>query len=427
MVLLLCTACSQDVIDNSPTGTSGNYIAFNPLTERSTTRAEVTDNTNFNNFAVWAGTDFATPPLVLTNEFVYKVGNTWTYEPAALWSGNTMDFFAYSPALSSYVTDVNATIGAFKYTVPEENAPGRIMQEDLLVAYRNDVPSSGGDVALQFQHALSRAVFRAKSGVPGINLIIKRVTLNNLYSKGTLTLTTAGIPETGGFTYQDDHSSPVTLWTDLDARKDYDVAITKDVTAHTDNTAILVTNTMTQLHRDADAAMIMPQATSLATITDNVVANEANVFYLTVAWTLSTTPNASSTITNFPVVFPDTSEPIIFEAGRQYTFDITMTEANGIKLLTLNPSVSDWKQYEDNTGPIEPISVPYAVGDIYGDPQNGLLVYETNDDITTGQGTAVTKLATNLGVILTAKNKASVEKLMALATTKGFLYVFNVK
>jgi hypothetical protein len=71
-------------------------------------------------------------------------------------------------------------------------------------------------------------------------------------------------------------------------------------------------------------------------------------------------------LTNFPIVFPDTGDPITFAQGWQYTFDITMTAANGIKVLTMKPTVTPWSQYEDNTGDVEPIPVPTKPSSLIG-------------------------------------------------------------
>ncbi|MDR0893917.1 MAG: hypothetical protein LBN06_01245, partial [Prevotellaceae bacterium] len=59
LALLLLTGCSQDIIKDSPNTHSGKYIAFNPLTGKSDTRAEVVNNDNLENFAVWAAESLA--------------------------------------------------------------------------------------------------------------------------------------------------------------------------------------------------------------------------------------------------------------------------------------------------------------------------------------------------------------------------------
>ncbi|MDR0893918.1 MAG: fimbrillin family protein [Prevotellaceae bacterium] len=414
LTTLLLAACNQDVMVNQSPGTnSGKYIAFNPLTGRSDTRAEVINNDNLENFATWAAASLpaaTTDDFVLNDELVYRQSdNSWTYEPPALWSAATMDFYAYAPALSKNVTTKFAAASStIAYTVPKETTAGQILQEDFLIARSADV-ASGGDVTLQFQHALSRAVFRAKSAVKDINLVIKKVTLNNLHASGTFDFENpvgiSKIPAFGDkpstFEYDETHATPVLLWTPTDdATTDYDVAITEDTYAPVgaedsySNASILITNTMTQLHRNADALMILPQTTDVYSKTPS-----STGFFISVTWALASNPKDTVT-TEFPVLFPDTGSQFAFEAGRQYTFDITMTNENGVNVIKLRPEVSDWQLYDnEDDGKEDVIPVPrYVVGDIYlgedgaGSPTDGLLVYATDG---AGKATKIAMITPN--------------------------------
>ncbi|MDR1004871.1 MAG: fimbrillin family protein, partial [Prevotellaceae bacterium] len=319
LVMLLLAGCSQEVVINdSPNARSGKYIAFNPLIEKSDTRAEVITNDNLESFAVWAAGELPalTENLVLNDVLVYRnKENKWVYNPEVLWSASTMDFYAYAPALSTNVKSTFAPNGStITYTVKQEKNKGVINQEDFLVAYKKKVDRNAGTVVLQFQHALSRARFEARSGVEGVNLIIKKVELHNLKAVGDLDFENAGIPSSGGFTYDDiNHTPLVTLWTNQRSPINYDVARTRD--SGESNSFIMVDNTMTQIHTDANALMVLPQQTVLAVI-DQSNGNVTNIngedtnpssgdepFYISVVWALSTNPSQEMT-TNFPVLFP---------------------------------------------------------------------------------------------------------------------------
>jgi hypothetical protein len=89
--------------------------------------------------------------------------------------------------------------------------------------------------------------------------------------------------------------------------------------------------------------------------------------------------------TNFPVLFPGLDTKLEFEAGRQYTFHITLTKEDGVSFIQMTPEVSDWNLYGDHEDSGEtPVPVPrYSVGGMCTDKT---LIYETN----TG-GTVITK------------------------------------
>jgi hypothetical protein len=417
LAMMLLAGCSQEVVINdSPNAASGKYIGFNPLTERSDTRAQLIDDDNLENFAVWAAPDLSAvssdADYTLQNVLVYRDEATWTYKPSVLWPATSVDFYAFAPGLSKNVLRpmlFPLYTPTLTYDVPVENEAGKIKQEDFLIAKKSDATSAGGTVTLQFQHALSRVVFRAKSALEKTDLLIYKVTLHNLYSQGTINFSTADIPEDRSFRaankYADDDHDPLfTLWTNLEDRQNYDLPITQDATGAGSSayTPVMVDNTMKQIHTNANALMVMPQTTTLATIntgTGAVTNDAAGAFYITVNWALSSDP-LNDRDTSFPVAFPDSKattggtgkgtdlfdpKPLAFEIGRQYTFDITLTEESGVNIITMKPQVSDWDDFTtitDGTTDTDGTEIPvphYSVGDVYDpDPTD-----DTTDNPTT--------------------------------------------
>jgi hypothetical protein len=455
LAMLLLASCAQDVVINdSPNKESDKFIAFNPLAEKSDTRAQLIDDDNLENFAVWAAADLtnvnSADDYTLQNVLVYRDGMSWTYKPQVLWPANTLDFYAIAPGLSRNIVNGvlfpgGGTNEYFDYLVPRETEDGKMLQEDLLIARRSDVASTGTAVTLQFQHALSRVVFRARSAVEGANLIIRSVTMNGLYGRGRLDFSTADIPENQSFRaagkYSDDDHDPAFIqWTNHASKESYEVAITQKHLS-SDFTPVMVDNTMRQIHTNANALMVMPQQTVLAVI-DNNTGNVSNPgsseaeypFNIAVYWAPSTDPD-DLRYTYFPVSYPDSKtttgssgdgtdlfdpKPIAFEMGRQYTFDITMTHKSGVNFITMQPQVSDWDDFStitDGEPPVDtPIPVPhYSVGDVYDrdptddstdDPETDavILVYDTD------KNGKPTKLAyfrnTAISITLTGKEVA---------------------
>ncbi|GHT06666.1 hypothetical protein AGMMS49525_15170 [Bacteroidia bacterium] len=207
---------------------------------------------------------------------------------------DSVDFFAYSPASSVNVTTglkqapsvtiPPATGPEIKYTVPGWN--GVDQQEDFMVTKSVDLTfASSPTVQLNFKHALSRIVFKAQNQNKNKTYLIKELALSKLKSKGTLNI--------------------------LDS---------------VPNAALSLYGTV------AEVATTPADATYLyATIVE--------VDYLT-----------NDTVNKRQVVFrlhdpANKAQGIVFEAGRQYTFLLTLG-LDGAEIAFSIPAVADFNRKE---------------------------------------------------------------------------------
>jgi hypothetical protein len=360
LLLLTLTGCSQTEIVPKDV-TSGKGIRFQPVTEKAmNTRASVTTYNNMNDFRVVASTVGASDFDYIENFLFDRVivskndDNTWSYYPIVLWPSAATEgsFFAWSPARSPHATFASHPtegLGDYMiagdpylhYEVPDDiTATGMQLQEDLLVARQYDLAATEPTVAFQFQHALSRVVFRARSEMPNMNFYIKEVQLCNVYSEGYLYMNDSNIPESGPFEYTEPYGEPYFdgMWGDLETRKDYTVSLPGGSVYIPYATA--VPGAFTSLHASTNALMVLPQTTTYygTKITESATKPAADKLLVKVTY------NAAGSTVADKVVFLNVCKPgtidqdFVFEMGRQYNFDITLTDVG----ITYDVAVVNW-------------------------------------------------------------------------------------
>ncbi len=251
---LSLTACVNDeTIEMNP----GNAVAFRPSTENST-RANVTTSNTIQDFKVWGyykasnsqpDDDYIT---FMDGQEVERSGSEWVYSPVRFWpSSGPVDFYSVSPA------DVTANITKeakqiVDYTVETDPA----QQTDLLYAVNMRCLRSGKDdgVPVNFRHALSQVVFKAKSTNKSIEVEIGSIKVSAM-GKGTFTFpneTTTAINLSNTDTEDDETFGQWTLSTAGKVWNEYHIDLsaspktvpsdgtTVDVTSATDGTALLL-------------------------------------------------------------------------------------------------------------------------------------------------------------------------------------------
>ena len=203
---MFVTACSDQQVVQLKTG--GQEISFRLQggMPETTTRALATTTDNLEAFVVY-GTDNV---LAVTNDLLFKgvtvarqLGSTspavFTYAPKVYYSDGATNagFFAFAPVSANIVNNslnyaTFFTSGAsFDYTVPAPDGSGDAIQEDLLVALTAPVTPSATPVSLEFKHALARIFVTAENETPD-PVIIKSLTLKNLYRTGRLAINLSG-------------------------------------------------------------------------------------------------------------------------------------------------------------------------------------------------------------------------------------------
>ena len=157
--MALVTACSNDEIEKI---NLGSEITFN--TSVSTRAAEMTTD-KLSEFNIWADAE-GYKQLFINGEKATKPANAnyFSLGRAIFWPSEvaSIQFWAVSPADVTVTTsDLKPQIPNFTPAVEAEN------QVDLITAYTKAMRSGGTNVNINFHHALSQIVVRAKAGVDG--------------------------------------------------------------------------------------------------------------------------------------------------------------------------------------------------------------------------------------------------------------------
>ncbi|MDE5701770.1 MAG: fimbrillin family protein [Bacteroides sp.] len=153
---LFAVSCSNDEIEQV---NRGPEITFNTAV----TRAAVETTTSLKEFKVWAQADGYTGTMLIDGQVATKVTdkNYFEISDPVFWPSDVakINFWAISPAtMSIAVNKQNPTIENF---TPATNPQD---QKDLIVAYKEALRSNGTSINLEFNHALSQIVVKAKRG-----------------------------------------------------------------------------------------------------------------------------------------------------------------------------------------------------------------------------------------------------------------------
>jgi hypothetical protein len=352
--ILLLSACGQDETTQN-LANSEREVTFSAHAKKgSRTRvAETTtsDILNFNVFAIWTNNGKPLDNLAPAAVSRLNASSPWDYNPKQLWpKSDKIDFYAFSPndgTVSPNYSSANYTNMSIDYTVPAIGS-----QQDLLVAVNDEVHCANpGTVSLRFQHALSRIQLKARSAIVGSDITVYGVSFLNLKSSGTLALNSTNIPKTGGFNYDDGNPNrvPKVLWTSPATPANYEFDLTSNVaTVENDGYGNVIVG--------ADALMVLPQLTALGgaqpiesedipgfddlsdlSVTDPTDGN----FYIKIVFA----EEGSQTIHVRYYAVKDPSKtvdtPLSFEAGRNYTFVVDLSDSEFVSNIGFSVEVQD--------------------------------------------------------------------------------------
>ncbi|MDR1882049.1 MAG: fimbrillin family protein [Prevotella sp.] len=405
--LLLLSGCSQDDVSGVTAGSRA--IGFRAQGGMSSLKSTTTGTSSIQSFVVSAHynkVDWSAGNYLLCGATVYREGDrnpldpaSWTYSPQAYFptenatiAGDTyVEFMAYSPSVSSYVTsglkdaatggDGNQTI---TYTVPAPSATGVSTQEDFLVAYQKvDAAESGsaysGTVALQFRHALSRVLVAAGSSLTE-PVTITGLALRNLHTTGTLKM--KGGIGTAVTWDQPDASDPV-------GHYPYHLPVSGVSVGK-----YVKDKTPDKITGYEQGMFVLPQLTrgTLGVAHPDTVRE----FYLEVKYSI----NGSEAVTSVQfgdLVAPASGAGVTFEAGKQYVLNLTFgagasdpSDPDSKPTVDIGASISfgdlqDVPNYETITVPMfNPKPVIWSQSNIYfdaasdgdADPDTGILTFE---------------------------------------------------
>lgn len=304
MAVIAFTSCSQDEeMDNV---TQNSRIRLGAIVN-TTTKAVVTDNSNFTTFTVVgyatdgemaAGTALGTPFMPATD--ITRSGDAWATQTLDYyWPFNKqVQFFATSPAQT--LTVPSAGYPTFDYTIKSTSTA----QEDLLVAKVTDQTAatvSDNGVILSFTHALTQVNFSVKGDD------------DKTYKVNSIKID--GINDAGKYDFATGQ------WTPTESTASYDYPLAE-------NAAVTGTNAV-EIGTTNGALMLMPQTFSTGskvTVTYQVFAGETPI---------------SDTITADAELNGSTA----WTPSAKFRYIITLAN-KGNKIVLGTPNVTGWSSSE---------------------------------------------------------------------------------
>ena len=152
---------------------------------------------------------------MMEEEVTYS-NNEWTYGGTIFWPATEVDFYSVSPSDVAGVDITNEKQVIKGFTVNEDQSK----QIDLLYAVNKGETKADHEatpVSINFRHALSQIVFKAKNTNENLKVIIKGVKIGNIKKAGNFTYpeeTTKGpVDASGNIKEEDDDKEQTTTIT----------------------------------------------------------------------------------------------------------------------------------------------------------------------------------------------------------------------
>lgn len=211
------TSCSQDeVLDVQKDAVQFSVVADKASRGAVTTTATIED---FKVTAFNANNEGVNTTTFMSGVDVTKPGDNWGYGSTKFWpTSGAINFYSYSPANLAEKTFATIKMEATSTVVVEganvtTNKGGQTLtydaptdcssQVDVLYALNTGLSKKDGEVKVNFRHALSQIVFRAKNVKTDLEVDVIGVRVVNLKNSGVFTWPTAS---TNNPDYSDDLS-----------------------------------------------------------------------------------------------------------------------------------------------------------------------------------------------------------------------------
>lgn len=250
-LLLMLGSCSQDDIVEANLG--ADEIRFAAVTNGSTRAADIYNPTNMPaSFQVSA---MSQGKVYISDDKIERKGSeapyTWENSTGTrYWPEDAVDFYAHVNAGTTFALNNGApTFNNFAVG----SAVGS--QVDLLYAVKKGEKKETTPVQLNFRHALSQIVFKARNESENIFVQIKGVKVKNVKNSGTYTFPTTTDPNlpTSGTADSENRGS----WALADTKAEYNVTFSlTDVKGSKTNPT-----TVNLSDEEGTALMLMPQTT----------------------------------------------------------------------------------------------------------------------------------------------------------------------
>ena len=250
-LLLMLGSCSQDDIVEANLG--ADEIRFAAVTNGATRAADIYNPNPENMPASFQVSAMSQNKVYISDDKIEKQGSSWVNTTGTrYWPEDAVDFYAHVNAGGAFRLNSGApTFNSFSVASDVGN------QVDLLYAVKKEQAKKEAPVTLNFRHALSQIVFKARNESENIFVQIQGVRVMNVKGSGTYTFPTASTDPnlpTAGSTNPNNRGT----WALTDTKADYEVNFNLvDVKgSKTNPTAVNLSD------EEGTALMLMPQTTT---------------------------------------------------------------------------------------------------------------------------------------------------------------------
>lgn len=321
------TACNNDEVLEV---NQGRGISFQVATEAAT-RAAATTTNSIDEFMVWGFTQEDPAKTLMKDLSVSKTGSEWTYTGTIFWPAAPVNFYSISPEpVSGKVSE-----GAVSITSNEQKITGftvntdQSQQVDLLYAVNKEETKDEHEttpVSINFRHALSQIVFKAKNTNENLKVIVKGVKIGNIKKAGDFTYPNS-TTESGTITTGTQGS-----WTSVQTPETFSAGVT-ELTLDGVQDAQNLTTQNNDIY--TGALFMIPQAlTPWEPETTGALSDEnKGVYFLVDCQILSGTNKdiqvwpSDASQTHAEVAIP--ASKLAWEQGKKYIYTFTFSEGGG--------------------------------------------------------------------------------------------------
>ena len=332
---MVLTSCAQDEVLDTPK----NAVQFTVATENAG-RGSVITTGNINEFnvtaflqkefeAVGGDTYTGNANIFMEDVTVSKVGGAWEYDVLKFWPNNgAINFYSYAPIAPEVVENFEAAAQTITYTVPEACAD----QLDVVYAFNKGLTKSTDKVPVNFRHALSQVVFKAKNKKEDLRIVIDGIRVVNLNNSGVLSMPT----ESTTLLAADAQVESDNSWGTWAVVNDPTHAFAADLKADT----LQLTDASAYMSDAESPLLLMPQTLTPATIVDNkmqftggaYVAVSCKIFSVESGNQIQLWPAAAGATAEvaIPLTSPDKVEGTpVWKQGRRYIYTLVFGEGAG--------------------------------------------------------------------------------------------------